>query len=88
MSCVREIVRQNKNHFSYADQLNIINAVKDSDINMNRRFLRGTSDDEFDNYEDQGDDDGDSYDFDEFEDQGDDVDDSYDFDEFEDQGGD
>ena len=88
MSCVREMVRQNKNHFSYADQLNIINAVKDSDINMNRRFLRGTSDYEFDNYEDQGDDDGDSYDFDEFEDQGDDVDDSYDFDEFEDQGGD
>jgi len=72
LSCVRQLVRQNKNHFSYADQLNIINAVKDSDINKNRRLLRGASD-----YEDQGDDEDDSYDLDEFEDQGDDEDDNY-----------
>lgn len=88
LSCVRQLVRQNKNHFSYADQLNIINAVKDSDINKNRRLLRGASDGEFDNYEDQGDGESDSYGLDEFEDQGDDEDDSYDLDEFEDLGDD
>ena len=46
LSCVREMVRENKSHFSYVDQLKIITAVKESDINKNRRYLRGSEDEE------------------------------------------
>ena len=51
MSCVREMVRENRNRFSYMDQLKIITTVQDSDINKSRRYLRGgevESEDEID----------------------------------------
>jgi len=57
MSCVREMVRENKSHFSYMDQLKIITTVQESDINKSRRYLRGGEDEIDYESDDESDDD-------------------------------